>query len=68
MNIQNKIHPFPLIRLDETDSTNRYLARLCDREAVDEYTTVVTDYQTAGQGQRGNTWESDGMSRKYAVC
>lgn len=59
MNIQNKIHPFPLIRLDETDSTNRYLARLCDREAVDEYTTVVTDYQTAGQGQRGNTWESE---------
>ena len=53
------IKDFPIINLDETDSTNRYLAQLCDREPVSEYTTVRADYQTAGKGQRGNTWESE---------
>lgn len=50
---------FPLTTLDETDSTNRYLTHLCDQENVAEYTTVRADYQTAGKGQRGNTWESE---------
>lgn len=54
-----EIKDFPIINLDETDSTNRYLAQLCDREPVSEYTTVRADYQTAGKGQRGNTWESE---------
>lgn len=52
-------HPFPLIELPETDSTNRYLAQLCDKEQAPEYTTVRADYQTAGKGQRGNSWESE---------
>lgn len=51
--------PFPLIQLEETDSTNRYLTQKCDTEKVDEYTTVCADYQTAGKGQRGNRWESE---------
>ena len=50
---------FPLILLEETDSTNRYLTQLCDRQQVAEYTTACADYQTAGKGQRGNTWESE---------
>ena len=54
-----EIKDFPIINLDETDSTNRYLAQLCDRGPVSEYTTVRADYQTAGKGQRGNTWESE---------
>ena len=54
-----EIKDFPIINLDETDSTNRYLTQLCDREPVSEYTTVRADYQTAGKGQRGNTWESE---------
>ena len=54
-----EIKDFPIINLDETDSTNHYLAQLCDREPVSEYTTVRADYQTAGKGQRGNTWESE---------
>lgn len=49
----------PLILLDETDSTNRYLTQRCDREMVPEYTTVCADFQTAGKGQRGNHWESE---------
>lgn len=50
---------FPLIKLQETNSTNSYLAQLCDKEPVAEYTTVCADYQTAGKGQRGNSWESE---------
>lgn len=50
---------YPLIALDETDSTNRYLTQLCDTHPVEEYTTVCANYQTAGKGQRGNTWESE---------
>lgn len=50
---------YPLTALDETDSTNRYLTQLCDHEAVAEYTTVCAEFQTAGKGQRGNSWESE---------
>lgn len=50
-----------MIALQEIDSTNRYLAQLCDSEGKDleEFTTVTTLYQTAGKGQRGNSWESE---------
>lgn len=53
--------PFPLVALDETDSTNQYLSRLCSRlqESVAELTTVTAEFQTAGKGQRGNTWEAE---------
>ena len=57
--MHTETNSFPLIHLDETDSTNRYLTQLCDRQQVAEYTTVCADYQTAGKGQRGNTWESE---------
>lgn len=49
---------FPLIALDETDSTSNYLARLCQESKAAEYTTVTAQYQSAGKGQRGNRWES----------
>lgn len=53
--------PFPLVALDETDSTNQYLSRICNnlQEAVAEFTTVTAEFQTSGKGQRGNTWEAD---------
>lgn len=50
-----------IISLNETDSTNRYLQELCQERGnkqVAEFTTVCADYQTAGKGQRGNSWES----------
>lgn len=50
--------PVPLLTLAETNSTNHYLKDLCQRKQVEEFTTVVADYQTAGRGQRGNSWES----------
>lgn len=53
--------PFPLVALDETDSTNRYLSQLCNdlQETVAELTTVTAEFQTAGKGQRGNSWEAE---------
>ena len=52
---------FPIIGLEETDSTNRYLSDLCDNapSAPAEYTTVTARSQTSGKGQRGNSWESE---------
>lgn len=50
-----------MIHLSETDSTNRYLRQLCQEAGnnkVEEFTTVCADYQTAGKGQRGNSWEA----------
>lgn len=45
------------IHLDETKSTNSYMAGIA---ATAKHGTVVyTDRQTAGRGQRGNSWESE---------
>lgn len=56
-----EIFPYPLIALEETDSTNRYLCQLCQnlQENVAPLTTVSAEYQTAGKGQRGNSWEAE---------
>jgi BirA family biotin operon repressor/biotin-[acetyl-CoA-carboxylase] ligase len=55
--------PVPLIHLEETDSTLRYLNMLCEQVGPDnrmrEFTTVISGFQTAGKGQRGNSWESE---------
>ncbi len=53
--------PYPLVALEQTSSTNAYLQRLCSTPAVEpaEYTTVTARYQTAGKGQRGNSWEAE---------
>lgn len=49
----------PLIYLPETDSTNRYLQVSLDSEMLTDGTVVWTDFQTAGRGQPGNSWESE---------
>ena len=49
-------YPEPIF-VSETTSTNNYLADLCDRQNQPDMTTVYTTYQSAGRGQRGNTWE-----------
>ena len=61
MKNQTETYHFPLIALEETDSTNRYLTTLCDTEGEQtaEFTTVTARYQTAGKGQRGNSWEAE---------
>jgi BirA family biotin operon repressor/biotin-[acetyl-CoA-carboxylase] ligase len=52
---------FPFIILKQTDSTNRYLISMCEekQDKLDPFTVVMSDYQTAGKGQRGNSWESE---------
>lgn len=47
-----------IIRLEETDSTNRYLKSYIP-EADEEMTVVVADYQSAGKGQGTHSWESE---------
>lgn len=46
-----------IIRLSETDSTNRYLRDYKDSDA--ELVVAVADFQTAGKGQGTHTWESE---------
>lgn len=48
-----------IIHLEQTHSTNNYLRTLVEATRSPEEGTVVwADYQTAGRGQQGNTWES----------
>lgn len=47
-----------IIRLEEADSTNNYLHDHRD-ECKHPVTLVTAEYQTAGRGQRGNSWESE---------
>ena len=54
-----ELFPVPLLHIRETNSTNNYLQTLCAKEKVEEFTTVVADFQTSGRGQRGNSWESE---------
>lgn len=53
--------PYPLMTLEQTESTSQYLTQLCnnDQESVVEFTTVTAEFQTAGKGQHGNSWESE---------
>jgi BirA family transcriptional regulator, biotin operon repressor / biotin---[acetyl-CoA-carboxylase] ligase len=45
-----------LICLPSCQSTNDYLAQLLQNQSLPEGSVVITDEQTAGRGQRGNTW------------
>ncbi|MCU0420562.1 MAG: biotin--[acetyl-CoA-carboxylase] ligase [Cyclobacteriaceae bacterium] len=47
-----------LVSVPECHSTNTLLAELLQRHELPEGTAVVTPHQTAGRGQRGNTWTS----------
>ena len=48
-----------IIRLAETDSTNNYLREQCAKTGLPEGSLVIADFQTAGKGQVGNSWESE---------
>ena len=47
------------IFLTETDSTNNYANQLLLTKAAAEGTVVMTQFQTKGRGQQGNSWESE---------
>lgn len=59
MMLSPETFPVPLIHISETNSTNNYLQAYCSKQDVEEFTTVVADFQTSGRGQRGNSWESE---------
>jgi BirA family biotin operon repressor/biotin-[acetyl-CoA-carboxylase] ligase len=48
-----------IIEVAHTPSTNIYLKTLSEEQVLPEATIVVTGNQTAGRGQRGNSWESE---------
>jgi BirA family biotin operon repressor/biotin-[acetyl-CoA-carboxylase] ligase len=48
-----------VISLPETHSTNDLLRQRLRSERLPEGTIISTDFQTAGKGQVGNTWESE---------
>lgn len=48
------------IHLETIDSTSNYARTLLDKgECTDEFTLIDSDDQTAGRGQRGNSWETE---------
>lgn len=54
-----------IITLEETASTNTALRAMTDAPHA---TVVATRRQTAGRGQRGNTWESEpGMNLTFSI-
>ncbi|MBI9063745.1 MAG: biotin--[acetyl-CoA-carboxylase] ligase [Marinilabiliaceae bacterium] len=46
------------IILDETPSTNTELKNQLSSHKLREFSIVITEHQTAGRGQQGNSWES----------
>ena len=46
-------------RSDSIGSTNTYLRELNGGDPDYDYEVAVADFQTAGRGQKGNTWESE---------
>ncbi|MBI1836045.1 MAG: biotin--[acetyl-CoA-carboxylase] ligase [Flavobacteriia bacterium] len=47
-----------IIQLENVDSTNNYVANLIQSNNIEHGTVILADEQTAGKGQRGNTWYS----------
>lgn len=46
-------------RVDNIGSTNTYLRELGGGDPAYDYEVAVAGFQTAGRGQKGNTWESE---------
>ena len=47
-----------ILHFDSLESTNKY-CELLDPKSLEEFTVVCAHEQTAGKGQRGNTWFSE---------
>ena len=54
-----QLPPMRIIWLDHTPSTHQLLKLDPEYARLDPYTMVVARRQTAGRGQRGNSWESE---------
>lgn len=49
---------YQILHIGEVTSTNDYAGKLLKIKYLEEGTIIITDYQTAGKGHDGNTWES----------
>ena len=49
-----------IVRLDSVDSTNNFAANLLREGKIGHGTVILADEQTAGRGQRGASWHSQG--------
>lgn len=47
------------IHLPETKSTNEFLQAISEAEELPSESIALADFQTAGRGQTGNSWESE---------
>ena len=57
-----------IIKLNAIDSTNNFLKELSATQILDNFTTVVTENQLKGKGQRGATWVSeDGKNLTFST-
>jgi len=54
------------ILLDEVDSTNNYAAKLLSEGKMAHGTVILAEKQTAGRGQRGNSW-SAGAGKQFTA-
>ncbi len=57
--MEERILNYNIIHLHEIHSTNTYLQELDAAHPQPEGLLVYTDTQSAGRGQRGNSWESE---------
>lgn len=48
-----------IIKLNATSSTNDYLKKISVEKCLENYTSVMAQYQTNGRGQMGSKWKSD---------
>ncbi len=48
-----------IIFLPECHSTNDHLLKISKKDDIAEGTAVITDFQSKGKGQRGNSWISE---------
>ena len=56
------------VSMPQCHSTNSVAAELIRNTDVMEGTLIITDHQTAGRGQRGNTWEAEpGKNLTFSV-
>ena len=48
----------PILRFDTLESTNNYAAKIIDADKAQAGLTIVAKEQSAGRGQRGNSWKA----------
>lgn len=57
-----------IIKLNAIDSTNSFLKKLYNNEAVKDYTVVMAKVQTKGRGQRETVWDAEtGKNLTFSV-